>query len=103
MYEAELVKTHSNGGGEVEITWVVNYDWSPLRPATHLSPGEGGAELDGEVYPCEVTYYPAEGDIFTIDRIQEGSLLALLLVGKYGPPDEVELWEAVWQHEEGLE
>jgi len=100
-YEAECVTTHERGQGEVEITWVVPYSWSKPVPATYWSPAEGGAELDGEVYPCEVTYYPSLGEPFTIDRIQEGSLLALHLMGEYGIPSQDDMCDAVNENEEG--
>ena len=98
-HEALLVTTHLRGNGEVEVTWVVPFDWSPIVRATLECPEEGGAELDGEVYPCEVTYYPQFGDAFTLDRIQEGSIAATLLEGEYGQPEEGELWAAVGAHE----
>ena len=103
QHEALCVTTHERGNGTVEITWVVPFAWSPIVPQTYVSPAEGGAELDGEVYPCEVTYYPQFGESFTLDRIREGSLAALLLAGEYGEPEEGELCDAVDAHLDGWE
>jgi len=48
-----------------------------------------------------VTYYPSLGEPFTIDRIQEGSLLALHLMGEYGIPSQDDMCDAVNENEEG--
>jgi len=80
----------------VEITWEVLYYWSKPTPATYLDPPEGGLELDG-TRPIEVTWCPMDGESLTIGGIQEGSILDLLLTGKYGPTEN-ECWEAAGEH-----
>jgi hypothetical protein len=90
-YHAEIVTEPVDG---VEITWEVPYSWSRPRPATYLDPPEGGVELDGDPRPVCVTYYPEEGDELTIDHIEEGSILDILLVAKYGTPDDGVCWDA---------
>ena len=83
----------------VEITWRTRYEWSTLRPATHESPAEGGLELDGDPFPVTVSYYPRMGiEQLTIDNIQEGSILGILLTERHDTPHEDNFWEAAGVH-----
>jgi len=92
LHFAELVTTPQDG---VELTWEVGYYWSKPIPATYLDPPEGGLELEpGHLRIVEVTYYPAEGEDFTIRGIQEGSILDILLSERYGTPSDEACEEA---------
>ncbi len=91
MYTCELITKPSEG---VEITWEFTYYHSPVRPATYLDPPEGGIEIESDTHPIAVTYYPADGEELTIEKIQEGSILDHLLVGKYGTPSDDECFVA---------
>lgn len=102
-FTVEIVTNHESGNGEVEVTWEVPLYWTPPRPATYLDPPEGGIELDGEPHPIAVTYYPELGDDYTIEGIQEGSILDILLSGKYPPPDEDECYREGGEYLQGEE
>lgn len=88
----EIVTTPVDG---VEITWSLEYSWSKPVPATYLDPPEGGAEIEGEPEPIAVTYYPEQGEPFSIDNIQPGSILNHLLGKKYKAPHDGECWDAI--------
>jgi hypothetical protein len=78
----------------VLIDWEGTYAWSTPREATYFEPAEGGLELDEDPRPIAVTYQPHEGEEFSIDDIQFGSILHHLLVAKYGLPSDGDQWEA---------
>jgi len=92
MMLTEIVTTPIEG---VEITWCVPFDWTPPTTGTYDTPPEGGLELDGDPHPVCVTYYPIGMEEYTIDHIDKGSILGILLVEKYGTPSERECLEGI--------
>ena len=78
----------------VEIDWDIPYMWSRPRPATLENPEEGGAELDGDVVPSEITFYPSK-----ISIPVNCPKMATLLKKHYGPDDD-DCWDAVQDEEE---
>jgi len=80
--------------GDVELFWSIPYTWSPKIPAQGNAPKEGGVELEGNPILVGASYYPCEGEPLHVEDIGEGSIADILLVGKYGYPDDDECYQA---------